>query len=1205
MTAWRFVVCSLRYHWRINLAVALGVAAATAVLTGALLVGDSVRGSLRQLTLERLGLIEQVLVADRYFRVQLADELAASPGFDESFAGVQAVLLFPSATVERMGEPGQPATERAAGVLVVGSTPQFWQLGTAEGRPRVPPGEQEIVLNQPLAEELRASVGDLVALRLPKATEVHAESVLGDKQDRIRGITQLRVIEIIPARGLGRFSLQPRQTTPRNAFVSLRTLQEPLELDEVGEPGDASEPGSAGGKANCLLVAGKSLDGRFDPRADQRLADWFRPRLQDYGFRLKHVRQTFPGETDQQAVAETIFDYYSLSTDQLLFTPEAERVAAAAYGPLGGQPLLTYLANAIGKVPAADAAAPPEAAPEAPPEIPYSMIAAVNEATAAELLRDEQGRPIPLDDQSLVLNSWAADKLEAQVGDTIRVTYFEPETTHGQYVERTADFTLSGIVRLTEPDKPFSGNRRNPRPPVYGTTPTMVNDPDLTPEVDGVTDQDSIESWDVPFPMTRSLRPVDDQYWKNHRTTPKAFVSLARGQQLWGTPRFGQVTSFRIPAAGGVSADELADRFVEQVRQQGSHLGLTFQPLKRQALEASAGTTPFDGLFLGLSLFIIAAALMLVALLFRLGVEQRAREVGILLAVGLARRQVAGLWVLEGLLVAALGGVLGVAAGVGYSWLMLAGLQSWWVGAIVTPFLQFHWQPSTLLIGYVLGVLVSAVTIAWTVGQLRRVSTRRLLGGQAQESGGLVHRRQPLVWLAALGLLLAALALGTAALFAGGETQAGCFVGAGASLLTSLLLVIWGRLRGGSRGTASVGGLVSLKLAMRSAARNPARSTLTIGLIAFASFLIVAMSSFQLAPTTSGVGGFNLVAESGQPVFDDLATPAGRARLLGNEAEQSPDVTILPLRLQPGDDASCNNLYRPSQPRVLGVGPAMMAYFDNAEVPHFAWAATDARDDREGANPWRLLDRPLEDGAIPVILDKDTAMWSLRLYWGVGETFQVTYDDGTQLTFRVVGLLSKSVLQGNLLIGERHFVERFPRVAGYRYFLVRSPADEEPRVVSLLESRLRDEGFDAMSSYRLLESLLAVQNTYLRTFRSLGALGLLLGTFGLATVQLRGVLERRGELALLRTTGFRRRRLAGLVLLENLLLLLGGLGTGVLAALVAVLPHMLLGAASIPASLLVELAATLALVLVVGLVTGMAAVRATLRAPLLEALRQD
>ena len=129
-----------------------------------------------------------------------------------------------------------------------------------------------------------------------------------------------------------------------------------------------------------------------------------------------------------------------------------------------------------------------------------------------------------------------------------------------------------------------------------------------------------------------------------------------------------------------------------------------------------------------------------------------------------------------------------------------------------------------------------------------------------------------------------------------------------------------------------------------------------------------------------------------------------------------------------------------------------------------------------------------------------------------------------------------------------------------------------------------------------------MQNTYISTFQSLGAIGLVLGTFGLAAVQLRSVFERRKELALLRATGFRRWRLGEMVLLENLLLLLGGLAIGTLAALVAVLPHMLPSGARVP---LVDLAVMLGIVLVVGVVTGLIAVRATLRAPLVGALRGE
>ena len=62
---------SLLHYWRVNLAVMLGIITGTAVLTGALIVGDSVRGSLQRLTIERLGRINEILIADHFFSEQL------------------------------------------------------------------------------------------------------------------------------------------------------------------------------------------------------------------------------------------------------------------------------------------------------------------------------------------------------------------------------------------------------------------------------------------------------------------------------------------------------------------------------------------------------------------------------------------------------------------------------------------------------------------------------------------------------------------------------------------------------------------------------------------------------------------------------------------------------------------------------------------------------------------------------------------------------------------------------------------------------------------------------------------------------------------------------------------------------------------------------------------------------------------------------
>src|SRR5688572_11861117 len=92
MSSLRLILASLAHHWRLNAAVGLGVMAAAAVLTGALLVGDSVRGSLRHLTLDRLGRIDQALLTNRFFREELAGELAASSGFADDFSAAVPVL---------------------------------------------------------------------------------------------------------------------------------------------------------------------------------------------------------------------------------------------------------------------------------------------------------------------------------------------------------------------------------------------------------------------------------------------------------------------------------------------------------------------------------------------------------------------------------------------------------------------------------------------------------------------------------------------------------------------------------------------------------------------------------------------------------------------------------------------------------------------------------------------------------------------------------------------------------------------------------------------------------------------------------------------------------------------------------------------------------------------------------------------------------
>jgi ABC-type antimicrobial peptide transport system permease subunit len=210
-----------------------------------------------------------------------------------------------------------------------------------------------------------------------------------------------------------------------------------------------------------------------------------------------------------------------------------------------------------------------------------------------------------------------------------------------------------------------------------------------------------------------------------------------------------------------------------------------------------------------------------------------------------------------------------------------------------------------------------------------------------------------------------------------------------------------------------------------------------------------------------------------------------------------------------------------------------------------------------------------------------------------------------------------------LLIGEKNFLRLFPDVDGYQFFLLNLPPvlagngspvasavvppvssqiAKAQDVTALLEQTLSPYGFDVQPTEARLASFHNVENTYLSTFRSLGALGLVLGTVGLAAVLLRNVLERRRELALLRAVGYRPAHLVAIVLAENALLLLLGLATGTVCALLAIVPAVGLRGGHLPVK---SLSLLLAAVLVTGIGASLAATAAALRSPLLAALRSE
>ena len=1134
MSPLRYLVASLWQFRRVHLAVAAGVAVATAVITGALLVGDSVRGSLRTLVLERLANVETVLVAEQPFREELANEIADAdlgPGFH----GVAALLLVPGSLSATSGE----RTEQATQLSILGVTEEFWKFG--DGGPTEPLTGDNAIISQALADELHSMVGDEVLLRVAVPSNIPADSTLGEKADATT-VRRLRVAAILNA-GIARFSLQPSQLEPRNVFVPLATLQRLLEIP---------------GKANVIAVS-NTLENRSPSPSPEYWGGGLKPRLADFGLQVEEVAIGAP----------PVSRFVQLSAERLVLAPYLVDVVKTTFTNAKPQAVVTYLANTINL---------------GEQKIPYSTVTGVDSTKALGPLRGENGEPIVLAENEIALNDWAAERLAAKVGDTVTIKYYEPETTHGELIELTTEpLTLKIIPPLKSPDG----------------QPTAVADEHFTPELPGVTDERSISDWDLPFSLVEEISQDDEDYWDEYRTTPKAFVSLALAKKLWST-RWGSISALRLPLAEEVTTEKVTEKLTDAI--DPAALGMKWLPVKARGLAAARGTTSFEGLFLGFSFFLMASAVMLIALMFRLGAEGRAAEVGILLAIGWGTKRLRRIWLAEAAVVAICGAVLGSIAGIAYAALMIHGLTTWWVAATVTPFLTLHVNPTSLVIGFAVGVIVSLVTIAWSLKKLTRLAPRQLLSGDTSDPRDLAQLalKSKRAWLPT-ALIFAALLLATSAMFAGlrDEAQAGAFFGSGALVLAALLVWLRTLLR---QPTFTIPSSLSLAgLALRNARRSPSRTILSVGLAAVASFLIVALSAFRLAPTEGGTGGFDLLATADLPVFFDLNTAAGRAELgfSADDEKSLADVEVCSFRVRNGEDASCLNLYQTTQPRVVGVPESFYA------EDKFTWAA---QVKAEVKPPWKLLDAALGEDAnnqplVPVVLDKNTAAYSLHLS-GVGAQFTIRDSFDRPVTLKVVGLLSGSILQGNVLMSETNFLRLYPDAAGQKLFLIRAGAAKlsADKLASLLETRLVDHGFDAVSARGRLADFMAVQNTYLSTFQSLGALGLLLGTVGLAVAQLRSVIERRGELALLRSAGFRRRRLAEMVLSENVSLLFAGLGCGCCAALVATLPHWAFGQADIPWG---TLAVLLAIVAAAGIAAGWLAVRAAIRAPLTAALRGD
>jgi len=357
----RLIKNSLSHYWRTNLAVILGVATAVSVLAGALLVGDSVRASLRDLALSRLGRTDLVIAAPGFFREGLAGELQAHDQFASSFNAACPLIALEGVVTRDGGNGGNGGNNaRAGGVQVYGVDDRFWKF---HGVDLQTPEGNDVLLSRALAQELGAETGETIILRIEKPSDIPAESLHGRK-DELGRTVRFTMRRSLAAGSLGEFSLRPQQGAVRAVFIPLQKLQRNLEQE---------------GKANLILLSAKDAGSESVRAAEKILKERFS--LADLGLKLRILeeKRALSLESDSAVISDST----------------AERAKEEAHrSGLRTVSILTYLANAI-RI--------------GDKSIPYSLVTAIDDEVIKDYRRDDDD-PAPV----IILNDWAARDLGAR-----------------------------------------------------------------------------------------------------------------------------------------------------------------------------------------------------------------------------------------------------------------------------------------------------------------------------------------------------------------------------------------------------------------------------------------------------------------------------------------------------------------------------------------------------------------------------------------------------------------------------------------------------------------------------------------------------------------------------------------------------------------------------------------------------------------------
>jgi ABC-type antimicrobial peptide transport system permease subunit len=1077
MSIYKLILKSAWHYRKLNLTIILGIALSTAILVGALIIGDSVRYSLQQITVQRLGKISQVITAgERLFGQQLATELAEKTG-TETAALLRAngfgVIDGGDLRINQLAVWGVDAT---MGNFT--NYPEVFQLQN-----------NEVAINENLASLSGLKVGDEFLLRVDKLNTFPANTPFVSEKEATVSF-QVSVAKILKTDELGNFNLKNIQSAPRNVFLNLEWLNQQMGLQQ---------------KANVLLVG----EGISDADLIHNLQKCWT--LDDVNLKIRENPE---------------LNYTELISDRVFVEPVVEQFANKSLS--GAKSIFSYFVNdfTVGDK-----------------QTPYSFVST-----------DEN-----LSGTQMAMSEWLADDLKAKVGDAVKVSYFEVGPLR-RLVQKDTMFVISSIFKM-------EGAKA---------------DPQLAPVIPGLSDAGNCRDWKTGVPVDlKKIRPIDEEYWNKHKGTPKAYISAETARKLWKN-RFGEATAIRVE--GSKKAEMEAALLAGLVPAQ---VGFELTNVKSDGMAAATGGTDFGGLFIGLSFFVLFAAVLLAFLLFKLSLNFRRQEIGTLTALGFSLKQLRKIYLAEASLLIVFGIVLGLPFAIFYNNLILAAVNTIWVDIVRTSIVNISIQPLSLLIGS-LSIAVISVVAVWLI--LNRFLKNEVIALQ-RKSISEKYKTGKRSLLLGLSLILLSLAILFGMGFRSGEINPDMFFTAGFGFLPGLILLFDYALQRLAIQEKTMNFSVK-NLLMKRIAGERRRNVMIVSFLSVGVFMVVSTGLYRKDLTahadwpSSGTGGYDYFVETTMPVLFDVNSRQGREDLNLPDSAQ-----VVQFQVQQGDDASCLNLNKISRPRLMAFNPAA---FDRRGAFTFATRT----DDLDAQHPWLTLNKTLADDVIPAIADQTVIQWGLMK--SVGDTLNYKTEDGHNLKLKLVGGLANSIFQGNVLISDEHFNRAFPSVSGSNVFLV--DVKDTASVVSDLQSGMRNYGPEISRATDRLLSFYTVENTYLNIFLMLGALGLLIGTLGLGILIFRITFEQIPEYALLLSLGFSKASIQRLVMREKFFLMLVAVLIGLIPAVLSGLPTLL---SSLYAGLWIWLPAISILVILSGTIFSLIAIRMAFKQNLVQSLRNE